>query len=63
MLVETAKLVKVPSYETLAEVSFGRIGFLFVSFNMFVMAYGAMVSYLIVRNISFGNYIMIYLSN
>ena len=48
MLVETAKLVKVPSYETVAEVSFGRLGFLFVSLNMFVMAYGAMVSYLIV---------------
>jgi sodium-coupled neutral amino acid transporter 11 len=48
LLVETAKHTNVPSYETLAEACFGRAGFLFVSFNMFAMAYGAMVSYLMI---------------
>lgn len=48
LLVETAKHTNVPSYETLAEACLGRIGFLFVSINMFIMAYGAMVSYLMI---------------
>mmetsp|Transcript_3198 Transcript_3198/g.5025 ORF Transcript_3198/g.5025 Transcript_3198/m.5025 type:complete len:436 (-) Transcript_3198:852-2159(-) len=48
VLIETAKLMKVPSYETVMEVAFGKIGFLFVLINMFILSYGAMVSYLIV---------------
>lgn len=48
LLVETAKHVHVPSYETLAEAAFGRFGFLFVAINMFIMAYGAMLSYLMI---------------
>lgn len=48
LLIETAKHVHVPSYETVAEAAFGRFGFLFVAANMFVMAYGAMLSYLMV---------------
>ena len=38
LLVETAKHVHVPSYETVAEAAFGRFGFLFVAINMFIMA-------------------------
>ena len=37
-----------PSYETVAEAAFGSIGFNFVALGMFVMAYGAMASYLMV---------------
>ncbi|CAJ1954658.1 unnamed protein product [Cylindrotheca closterium] len=48
LLVETAKHVHVPSYETVAEAAFGRFGFLFVAFNMFINAYGAMLSYLMI---------------
>lgn len=48
VLIETAKLMKVPSYETVMEVAFGKTGFLFVLINMFILSYGAMVSYLMV---------------
>jgi sodium-coupled neutral amino acid transporter 11 len=48
LLVETAKHTHVPSYETVAEAAFGRFGFLFVAVNMFIMAYGAMLSYLMI---------------
>ena len=41
----------VPSYERLAEASFGKPGFIFISLSMFVMSYGGMVGYLmIVKN-------------
>ena len=53
LLIETAKHVHVPSYETVAEASFGRFGFLFVAINMFIMAYGAMLSYLMIVKDSF----------
>lgn len=53
LLVETAKHVHVPSYETVAEAAFGRFGFLFVAINMFIMAYGAMLSYLMIVKDSF----------
>lgn len=43
-----AARVGVPSYETLAEAAFGRTGFVFILVNMFIMAYGAMVSYLMI---------------
>ena len=48
LLVETAKHVDVTSYERLYEVCFGRPGYFFISLSMFVMSYGAMVSYLII---------------
>jgi len=48
LLIETAKHIDVPSYEVLAEASFGFFGFYFISINMFIMAYGAMISYLII---------------
>ena len=40
--------VDVPSYETVAEAAFGISGFRFVALNMFIMAYGAMCSYLMI---------------
>eukprot|EP00559_Dactyliosolen_fragilissimus_P002232 CAMPEP_0184858172 /NCGR_PEP_ID=MMETSP0580-20130426/3298_1 /TAXON_ID=1118495 /ORGANISM="Dactyliosolen fragilissimus" /LENGTH=905 /DNA_ID=CAMNT_0027354175 /DNA_START=70 /DNA_END=2787 /DNA_ORIENTATION=+ len=48
LLIATAKHVDVPTYERLAEASFGRPGFVFVSLAMFIMAYGAMLSYLMI---------------
>jgi len=48
LLVDTAKHVDVPTYETLMEATFGKPGFIFISINMFIMSYGAMVGYLIV---------------
>jgi amino acid permease len=48
LLIETAKHSQVPTYETLAEAAFGRFGFLFIAVNMFIMAYGAMLSYLMI---------------
>lgn len=53
LLIETAKHVHVPSYETVSEAAFGRVGFLFVAINMFIMAYGAMLSYLMIVKDSF----------
>ena len=48
LLVETAKHLHKQSYETAAEVPFGVAGFRFILINMFVMAYGAMVTYLMI---------------
>lgn len=48
LLVETASLVHAPSYETLCEASFGSKGFMFVSIAMFSLAYGSMVTYLMI---------------
>jgi len=48
LLIETAKHVDVSTYERLAEASFGRFGFNFITFSMFVMSYGAMVGYMII---------------
>jgi len=48
LLIETAKHASVPSYETLAEAAYGNPGFWFVTVNMFVMAYGAMLTYLMI---------------
>lgn len=45
LLISTAKHMHCPTYETAAEAAFGLPGFRFVSFNMFIMAYGAMLSY------------------
>mmetsp|Transcript_16865 Transcript_16865/g.31936 ORF Transcript_16865/g.31936 Transcript_16865/m.31936 type:complete len:840 (-) Transcript_16865:30-2549(-) len=55
LLIETAKHVDVSTYERLAEASFGRLGFNFISIAMFIMAYGAMVGYMIIikTNLSF----------
>lgn len=48
LLIETAKHSNTPSYETLAEACYGKFGFLFISLNMFIMAYGALLSYLMI---------------
>ncbi|KAI2508628.1 transmembrane amino acid transporter protein [Fragilaria crotonensis] len=48
LLVETAKHANAPSYETTMEAAFGKMGFLFVCINMFIMSYGAMLSYLMI---------------
>lgn len=48
LLIETAKHVGVSSYELLLESCFGRIGFVFISLNMLIMSYGALVGYLLV---------------
>lgn len=54
LLVETAKHVHVPTYETVCEAAFGPIGFTFVAMNMFIMAYGAMLTYLMIVKDTFG---------
>jgi solute carrier family 38 (sodium-coupled neutral amino acid transporter), member 11 len=48
LLIETGKHAQVQSYETLMEAAFGRKGFIFISINMLIMSYGAMVAYLLV---------------
>jgi sodium-coupled neutral amino acid transporter 11 len=48
LLIETGKHANVSSYETLMECAFGSAGFVFISVNMFIMAYGAMMIYLII---------------
>lgn len=48
VLIESSKMMSVSSYESVMEVAFGKVGFLFVLINMFILAYGALVSYLIV---------------
>ena len=48
LLIETAKYIDVPSYEMLFEACFGKFGFLFLSFSMFIMSYGGMISYLMI---------------
>lgn len=46
VLIDTAKHVDVPSYETLFESTYGSFGFYFISINMLIMAYGGCLSYL-----------------
>jgi sodium-coupled neutral amino acid transporter 11 len=58
LLIATAKHVHVPSYERAAEAAFGKFGFQFVCANMFVMAYGAQVSYLMVVKDSFSTLLL-----
>lgn len=48
LLVETAKHLHKQTYETAAEVAFGVAGFRFILINMFIMAWGAMISYLMI---------------
>lgn len=48
ILVNTAKHVHCPTYETAMEAAYGVAGFRFVLINMFITAYGAMVSYLMI---------------
>mmetsp|Transcript_22225 Transcript_22225/g.27265 ORF Transcript_22225/g.27265 Transcript_22225/m.27265 type:complete len:863 (+) Transcript_22225:179-2767(+) len=55
LLIETAKHVDVPSYERLAEASFGRSGFAFISVAMFIMSFGGMVSYLMIIKANLSN--------
>jgi sodium-coupled neutral amino acid transporter 11 len=53
LLIFTAKHVHVATYETAAEAVFGKAGFRFIVVNMFIMAYGAMLSYLMIVKDSF----------
>ena len=48
LLINTAKHVQKQSYETTAEVAFGMVGFRFILVMEFVMAFGAMVTYLMI---------------
>jgi hypothetical protein len=48
LLIETGKHCNVSSYEMLMEASFGRKGFVFISLNMFIMNFGAMICYLLI---------------
>jgi amino acid permease len=60
LLVATAKHVHVSTYETLAEAAFGKIyGFRFLAINMFVTAYGAMISYLMIIKDCFSHLLQI----
>ena len=53
LLIETGKHANVQSYETLLEAAFGRTGFVFISLNMLIMSYGAMIAYLLVLKDTF----------
>ena len=54
MIVELAsfhpllKARKVQTFEDLMEYPYGRFGFRFILLNMFILAYGAMVAYLLI---------------
>ena len=48
LLIETGRHCNATSYEMLMEASFGRQGFVFISINMFIISYGAMVCYLLI---------------
>lgn len=59
MLIETGKHAEVQSYEMLMEAVFGgRSGFVFISVNMFIMSFGAMVCYLLIIKQTFANVVM-----
>ena len=58
LLINTAKHIHVPTYETLAEACFGSIGFRFVALNMFFTAFGAMISYLMIVKQTFGTLLL-----
>jgi len=59
LLIETGKHADVQSYETLMEAIFGgRTGFVFISVNMFLMSFGAMVCYLLIIKQTFSTMIM-----
>lgn len=53
LLISTGKHANVQSYETLMESAYGRFGFVFISLNMFIMSFGAMLAYLIVLKDTF----------
>ena len=55
LLIETAKHANVPSYETVAEAAYGTFGFYFIAGNMFILAYGAMLSYLMIVKDTFSS--------
>ena len=59
MLIETGKHADVQSYEMLMEAVFGgRLGFIFISINMFLMSFGAMVCYLLIIKQTFVSILM-----
>ena len=56
ILIETGKHADVQSYEMLMEAVFGgRLGFVFISANMFIMSFGAMVCYLLIIKETFAS--------
>jgi solute carrier family 38 (sodium-coupled neutral amino acid transporter), member 11 len=55
LLIETAKHVHVATYEMTAEAAFGRVGFVFVAGAMFINAYGACLSYLMIVKDTFSS--------
>jgi len=48
MLLETARLINVTTFERLCGAAFEKFGFVLITSSMFVMSYGAMISYLII---------------
>ncbi len=59
ILIETGKHANVKSYEMLMEAVFGgRLGFVFISINMFIMSFGAMVCYLLIIRETFAHVLM-----
>lgn len=59
MLIELGNQVDAKSYEILMEAVFGgRLGFVFISINMFLMSYGAMICYLLIIKQTFASLIM-----
>lgn len=56
LLIETGKHADVQSYEMLMEAVFGgRLGFVFISINMFFMSFGAMICYLLIIKQTFAS--------
>lgn len=63
LLINTAKHVHVGTYETVMEVAFGMNGFRFAAINMFIVAYGGMVSYLMIIKDTFSSVLGVDASN
>ncbi len=59
ILIETGKHADVQSYEMLMEAVFGgQLGFIFISVNMFIMNFGAMVCYLLIIKQTFASVVL-----
>jgi sodium-coupled neutral amino acid transporter 11 len=48
LLIATAKHAHTATYETVAEAAFGKLGFQFIAWNIFVVGYGAVISYMMI---------------
>jgi hypothetical protein len=59
LLIETGKHANVQSYEKLMEAVFGgRLGFVFITVNMFLISFGAMVCYLLIIKQTFADIVL-----